>query len=63
MPVRPRCYWKAPDAAALQRWRSQFHLALPGKDIEEGLLPVLPRLTQRHTVLVASVADPYIAKM
>ncbi|WP_172387836.1 DUF58 domain-containing protein [Streptomyces sp. MNP-20] len=31
--------------------------------IEEGLLPVLPRLTQRHTVLVASVADPHIAKM
>ncbi|POX38886.1 DUF58 domain-containing protein [Streptomyces sp. Ru72] len=31
--------------------------------IEEGLLPVLPRLTQRHTVLLASVADPYIARM
>ncbi|MEU6223885.1 DUF58 domain-containing protein [Streptomyces sp. NPDC047042] len=31
--------------------------------IEEGLLPVLPQLTQRHTVLVASVADPHIAKM
>lgn len=31
--------------------------------VEEGLLPVLPRLTQRHTVLVASVADPHIARM
>ncbi|KUN75459.1 DUF58 domain-containing protein [Streptomyces griseoruber] len=31
--------------------------------VEEGLLPVLPQLTQRHTVLVASVADPHIARM
>ncbi|WP_018565478.1 DUF58 domain-containing protein [Streptomyces sp. PsTaAH-124] len=31
--------------------------------VEEGLLPVLPQLTQRHTVLVASVADPYVARM
>ncbi|MFF5161387.1 DUF58 domain-containing protein [Streptomyces sp. NPDC000348] len=31
--------------------------------IEEGLLPVLAQLTQRHTVLLASVADPYIARM
>jgi uncharacterized protein (DUF58 family) len=31
--------------------------------IEEGLLPVLARLTQRHTLLVASVADPRIARM
>ncbi|MEU1149269.1 DUF58 domain-containing protein [Streptomyces sp. NPDC005863] len=31
--------------------------------IEEGLLPVLPRLTARHKVVVASVADPHIAKM
>lgn len=31
--------------------------------IEEGLLPVLPRLTQRHKVLVASVADPHIQEM
>ncbi|HZX38039.1 MAG TPA: DUF58 domain-containing protein [Streptomyces sp.] len=31
--------------------------------IEEGLLPVLPQLTQRHTVLVASVADPHIQQM
>ncbi|MEV7198040.1 DUF58 domain-containing protein [Streptomyces sp. NPDC093510] len=31
--------------------------------IEEGLLPVLSRLTQRHKVLVAAVADPHIEKM
>ncbi|WP_369217924.1 DUF58 domain-containing protein [Streptomyces flavofungini] len=31
--------------------------------IEEGLLPVLSRLTRRHKVLVASVADPYIQRM
>jgi uncharacterized protein (DUF58 family) len=31
--------------------------------IEEGLLPVLPLLTQRHTVVVASVADPHIEEM
>ncbi len=31
--------------------------------VEEGLLPVLSQLTRRHTVLVASVADPYIARM
>ncbi|MFI1941044.1 DUF58 domain-containing protein [Streptomyces purpureus] len=32
---------------------------LDAAPIEEGLLPVLPQLTQRHTVLVASVADPH----
>jgi uncharacterized protein (DUF58 family) len=31
--------------------------------VEEGLLPVLPSLTHRHTVLVASVADPRLAEM
>ncbi|MFD6325429.1 DUF58 domain-containing protein [Streptomyces sp. NPDC058442] len=31
--------------------------------IEEGLLPVLAQLTQRHTVLLASVADPHLAQM
>lgn len=31
--------------------------------VEEGLLPVLPQLTQRHTVLVASVADPHAQAM
>ncbi|MET7686191.1 DUF58 domain-containing protein [Streptomyces sp. NPDC005423] len=37
--------------------------SLDAAPVEEGLLPVLPQLTQRHTVLVASVADPHIALM
>ncbi|WAZ22143.1 DUF58 domain-containing protein [Streptomyces cinnabarinus] len=37
--------------------------SLDAAPIEEGLLPVLPQLTQRHTVLLASVADPYVARM
>ncbi|MFD5126054.1 DUF58 domain-containing protein [Streptomyces sp. NPDC058385] len=36
---------------------------LDAAPVEEGLLPVLSRLTKRHTVLVASVADPTIAEM
>ncbi|GAB1335973.1 DUF58 domain-containing protein [Streptomyces sp. E-15] len=36
---------------------------LDAAPVEQGLLPVLPRLTQRHSVLVASVADPHIARM
>jgi len=31
--------------------------------VEEGLLPVVQRLSARHRVLVASVADPQVAKM
>ncbi|MFP3992044.1 DUF58 domain-containing protein [Streptomyces sp. E11-3] len=37
--------------------------SLDAAPIEEGLLPVLPQLTKRHTVLVASVADPQIERM
>ncbi|MCL6738686.1 DUF58 domain-containing protein [Streptomyces neyagawaensis] len=37
--------------------------SLDAAPIEEGLLPVLSRLTQRHTVLLASVSDPHIARM
>lgn len=37
--------------------------SLDAAPIEEGLLPLLPRLTQRHTVLLASVADPHVADM
>ncbi|UUU33451.1 DUF58 domain-containing protein [Streptomyces sp. CA-210063] len=36
---------------------------LDAAPVEQGLLPVLSRLTQRHTLLVASVADPHIARM
>ncbi|MFJ3924999.1 DUF58 domain-containing protein [Streptomyces sp. NPDC090022] len=37
--------------------------SLDAAPIEEGLLPLLPRLTQRHTVVLASVADPHVAEM
>ncbi|MFJ1745924.1 DUF58 domain-containing protein [Streptomyces sp. NPDC088116] len=37
--------------------------SLDAAPVEEGLLPVLPGLTQRHTVLVASVADPRSEEM
>ncbi|WP_251093643.1 DUF58 domain-containing protein [Streptomyces sp. Caat 7-52] len=36
---------------------------LDAAPVEQGLLPVLPQLTRRHTVLIASVADPGIARM
>ncbi|MET9935816.1 MULTISPECIES: DUF58 domain-containing protein [unclassified Streptomyces] len=54
-------------ATALSRApRRSLIVLLTGLDaapIEEGLLPVLPQLAQRHTLLVASVADPHIAHM
>ncbi|MCC3653595.1 MULTISPECIES: DUF58 domain-containing protein [Streptomyces] len=36
---------------------------LDAAPVEEGLLPVLPQLTHRHTVLLAAVADPRIQQM
>ncbi|MEV6020370.1 DUF58 domain-containing protein [Streptomyces sp. NPDC051997] len=36
---------------------------LDAPPVEEGLLPVLAGLTQRHTVLLASVSDPHVARM
>jgi uncharacterized protein (DUF58 family) len=36
---------------------------LDAAPMEEGLLPVLPQLTHRHEVLIASVADPRIEEM
>jgi uncharacterized protein (DUF58 family) len=36
---------------------------LDAAPVEEGLMPILPQLLKRHTVLVASVADPQIARM
>lgn len=36
---------------------------LDAAPVEEGLLEVLPSLTHRHTVVVASVADPRIEQM
>ncbi|MEU8523070.1 DUF58 domain-containing protein [Streptomyces sp. NPDC048577] len=52
--------------ALAQAPRRSLLVLLTGLDaapVEEGLLPVLPRLVQRHTVLVASVADPHTARM
>lgn len=43
-----------------------FVVLITGLDagaVEEGLLPVLGRLTRRHRVLVAAVADPRLAVM
>jgi uncharacterized protein (DUF58 family) len=37
--------------------------ALDRAAVEQGLLPVLGRLTQQHTLLVAAVADPHVAEM
>ncbi|KAF0646216.1 hypothetical protein K701_29800 [Streptomyces fradiae ATCC 10745 = DSM 40063] len=37
--------------------------SLDAAPIEEGLLPMLSQLTQRHTVVVASVADPRVDAM
>ncbi|MFF7206421.1 DUF58 domain-containing protein [Streptomyces sp. NPDC008141] len=55
------------SAAALKSApRRSLIVLLTGLDaapIEEGLLPVLPQLTQRHTVLVAAVADPHVQEM
>jgi uncharacterized protein (DUF58 family) len=54
-------------AAALRmaRQRSLIVLltGLEGSAVEEGLLPVLPQLTRRHTVVVAAVDDPRVAEM
>ncbi|PWI17857.1 DUF58 domain-containing protein [Streptomyces sp. Act143] len=36
---------------------------LDAAPVEQGLLPVLSQLTQRHTVLLASVADPHVSRM
>lgn len=53
-------------AALASAPRRSLIVLLTGLDaapIEDGLLPVLPQLTKRHTVLLASVADPRIASM
>jgi uncharacterized protein (DUF58 family) len=54
-------------ATILQRTpRRSLVVLLTGLDtapVEEGLLPVLPQLTHRHEVLIASVADPRLDEM
>ncbi|MFV0129612.1 DUF58 domain-containing protein [Streptomyces sp. HMX112] len=36
---------------------------LEAAPVEEGLIPVLPQLTRRHTVVVAAVSDPHTDEM
>ncbi|HVF04552.1 MAG TPA: DUF58 domain-containing protein [Frankiaceae bacterium] len=54
-------------AAVLQRHRRRalvvLFTELNSAVVEEGLLPSLPALTQRHTVIVAAVADPRVQQM
>ncbi|MYU37077.1 DUF58 domain-containing protein [Streptomyces sp. SID8358] len=50
-------------AHAPQRSLIVLLTSLDAAPVEEGLLPVLPQLTRRHTVLVASVADPHVETM
>ncbi|MFI2783241.1 DUF58 domain-containing protein [Streptomyces sp. ALB3] len=53
-------------AALANAPRRSLIVLLTGLDttpVEEGLLPVLPQLTRRHTVLVAAVADPHVEAM
>ncbi|MDT0323231.1 DUF58 domain-containing protein [Streptomyces millisiae] len=50
-------------AGAPRRSLIVLFTSLDAAPVETGLLPVLPRLTRRHTVVVASVADPRIAEM
>jgi uncharacterized protein (DUF58 family) len=53
------------EVAAVSRQRSLVVLLtdLDATSLQEGLLPVLPALTARHQVVVASVADPQLAAM
>ncbi|MDQ8705841.1 DUF58 domain-containing protein [Streptomyces sp. LHD-70] len=37
--------------------------SLDAAPVEEGLLPLLPRLTKRHVVIAASVSDPQVERM
>ncbi|MET9881035.1 DUF58 domain-containing protein [Actinacidiphila glaucinigra] len=48
---------------ATQRSLVVLLTGLDAAPMEEGLLPVLPQLTHRHEVLIASVADPRIEEM
>ncbi|MCF6526384.1 DUF58 domain-containing protein [Streptomyces sp. JJ36] len=52
-------------ALRLARRRSLIVLltGLETSAVEEGLLPVLPLLTQRHTVVLGAIADPRIEEM
>jgi uncharacterized protein (DUF58 family) len=59
--------WSVAVAAVQQRLSQRALVVLltplEAASVEEGLLPALPALTRRHQVLVASVADPEVARM
>lgn len=50
-------------AGAPRRSLIVLFTGLDAAPVETGLLPILPRLTRRHSVLIAAVADPRIAEM
>ncbi|WP_049580194.1 DUF58 domain-containing protein [Streptomyces sp. SBT349] len=50
-------------ATAPRRSLIVLFTGLDAAPVESGLLPVLPQLTHRHTVVVAAVGDPRIAEM
>ncbi|GAA1932482.1 DUF58 domain-containing protein [Streptomyces sodiiphilus] len=50
-------------AGAPRRSLIVLFTGLDSSPVESGLLPVLPRLTRRHHVMVAAVGDPRIAEM
>lgn len=69
-PIHPRLVeadWRliARQVSALSTQRALVVLVTPLEPaaVEEGLLPVLPALTSRHRVVVASVADPVVETM
>jgi uncharacterized protein (DUF58 family) len=59
--------WRAITATVLSRLSQRALIVLltplEAAAVEEGLLPVVQQLAGRHTVLLASVADPEVAAM
>jgi uncharacterized protein (DUF58 family) len=69
-PLEPRLVeanWDGIAAEVLRRARHRSLVvlltALDPAPVENGLLPILGRLTSRHRVVLASVADPRVAEM
>ena len=54
-----------PEIASITQQRAFLVLVTPldSAAIEEGLIPILPVLTQRHAVVIAAVADPELEAM
>jgi uncharacterized protein (DUF58 family) len=59
--------WRVVVATVLRRLSRRALVVLlttvDSPSLEEGLLPVLPSLTARHQVVVASVSDPQVAEL